>query len=116
MSPRWTLCADGGFQRLSGHRWGDERRAVIAPAVRRRVGTIPTSAAEVRDRSRTAHGAFYATITLPGGVLHHPGREGVNSSIILQGRMKNICVTRAGHAHGRLSAAGNAQGNGFTEP
>ena len=19
----WTLCADGGFQRLSGHRWGD---------------------------------------------------------------------------------------------
>ena len=34
----------------------------------RRVGTIPTSAAEVRGRSQAAHGAFYATISLPGPV------------------------------------------------
>ena len=41
MSPRWTLCADGGFQRLSGHRWGDDRRAVMLPRSGR-VGTVST--------------------------------------------------------------------------
>ena len=46
-----------------------------------RVGTIPTSAAEVRDRSRAAHGAFYATISLSGYgftvcMIHNPGQEG----------------------------------------
>ena len=33
-----------------------------------RVGTIHTSAAEARDRSRAAYGAFYATIALPDPV------------------------------------------------
>ena len=33
-----------------------------------RVGTIYTSAAEVRDRSRAAHGAFFPTISLSGYV------------------------------------------------
>ena len=33
-----------------------------------RVGTIHTSAEEVRDRSRPAHGAFYSTISLSGYV------------------------------------------------
>ena len=42
-----------------------------------RVGTIHTSAAEVRGRSRAAHGAFYSTISLSGSV-QNPGTEGVN--------------------------------------
>ena len=44
-----------------------------------RVGTIYTSAAEVRDRSRSraAHGAFYATISLPGAVYNTRGGGGV---------------------------------------
>ena len=35
-----------------------------------RVGTIYTSAAEVRDRSRPAHGAFYSTMSLPDVVYN----------------------------------------------
>ena len=47
-----------------------------------RVGTIYTSAAEVRDRSRPAHGAFYSTISLPDPVYRIPrGGEGVNPII-----------------------------------
>ena len=40
--------------------WGDERRAVMLPRSGR-VGTIYTSAVEVRvrDRSRATHGALY---------------------------------------------------------
>ena len=43
-----------------------------------RVGTIYTSAAEVRDRSRAAHGAFYATISLPIAVYSNGGGKGLN--------------------------------------
>ena len=42
-----------------------------------RVGTIPTSAAEVRDRSRAAHGAFYSTISLPGPVYRTLAGKGL---------------------------------------
>ena len=44
-----------------------EPRAVMLPRSVR-VGTIYTSAAEVRDRSRAAHGAFYSKMSLPGSV------------------------------------------------
>ena len=43
----------------------------------RRVGTIYISAAEVRDRSRPAHGAFYSTISLPGRVYTTRGGKGL---------------------------------------
>jgi hypothetical protein len=79
MSPRWTLCADGGFQRLSGHRWGDERRAAMLTRSGR-FGTIYTSAAEVRDRSWPAHGAFYSTILLPVIVYNNLDRKGLTPS------------------------------------
>ena len=35
---------------------------------------IHTSATEVRDRSRAAHGAFYSTISLPGPIYRTPAR------------------------------------------
>ena len=69
ISPRWTLCADSAFQRLSGHCWGDQRRAIMLPRSVR-VGTIHTSAVEVRDRSRTAYRAFYAR-GCGGDFQHH---------------------------------------------
>ena len=45
-----------------------------------RVGTIYTSAAEVRDRSRTAHGAFYSTISLPDVVYNILAGKGLRYS------------------------------------
>ena len=48
-----------------------------------RVGTIYTiytSAAEVRDRSRPAHGAFYSTISLPGVVYNTWVGKGLSSN------------------------------------
>ena len=79
------MCRRWISQRLSGHRWGDERRAVMLPRSGR-VGTIPTSAEEVRDRSRAAHGAFYVIQRYRFPVSYNPigdpaGREGVNMVI-----------------------------------
>ena len=42
-----------------------------------RVGTIHTSAAEARDRSRAACGAFYATIALPVMVYNNLTGKGL---------------------------------------
>ena len=50
----------------------------------RRVGTIYTSAAEVRDRSRPAHGAFYSTISLPGLVYKTRVGTGLNLASLLE--------------------------------
>ena len=74
-----------------------------------RVGTIPTSAEEVRDRSRAAHGAFYSTISLPGLLyaIGDPGREGVNGDsqpygVFWYTRPDTycilICISRTWHA------------------
>ena len=45
-----------------------------------RVGTIYTSAEEVRDRSRPAHGAFYSTISLPTPVYRSLDGKGLKRS------------------------------------
>ena len=44
-----------------------------------RVGTIHTSAAEARDRSRAAYGTFYATIALPGLVYQTLAGQGLKA-------------------------------------
>ena len=46
-----------------------------------RAGTIPTSAAEVRDQSRAAHGAFYATISLSGIVYNTQAGKGLKEKV-----------------------------------
>ena len=76
------MCRRLGFQRLSEATAGAtnlDARAAMLPRSGR-VGTIYASAAEVRDRSRPAHVAFYATISLPTPVYTEVGRrgEGVN--------------------------------------
>ena len=52
-----------------------------------RVGTIYTSAAEVRDRSRAAHGAIDATITLPTPVY-----RGLVGKGLMKSSMTEYCA------------------------
>ena len=67
-TPLRTGSVGGGGQRGTGH------------------GTIYTSAAEVRDRSRPAHGAFYSTISLPGGVYTTRAGKGLKRITSMGGR------------------------------
>ena len=49
-----------------------------------RVGTIHTSAAEARDRSRAAYGTFYATIALPVMVYNNLAGKGLMAYYVVQ--------------------------------
>ena len=72
-----AMCRRWISARLSGHHWGDERRAVMLPRSGR-VGTIHTSAAEVRDRSRA--GAFYVQrYRAPRSCILKPGGKGLGT-------------------------------------
>ena len=65
MCRRW-ISAPEACQATAGATSVERSRVMLPRSVR--VGTIHTSAAEVRDRSRPAHGAFYSTISLSGYV------------------------------------------------
>ena len=93
LSPRWMLCADArrwisAPVRPPLPRWGDERRAAMVPRSGR-VGTIYTSAAEVRGRPRTVHrqGVLFNDIASRSSILE-PGREGVKR---LDRRERLVC-------------------------
>ena len=63
-----------------------------------RVGTIYTSAAEVRDRSRPAHGAFYSTISLPGPVYRTlAGKRG--NTVQYRVQLADYTVMGGGSSH-----------------
>ena len=59
-----------------------------------RVGTIYTSAAEVRDRSRPAHGAFYSTISLPVLVYKNLAGKGLMKLVMVIVRLAGVPARR----------------------
>ena len=69
-----TRSQDAGARRPQ-----DDRRArhALPRAAVRTIRTIYTSAAEVRDRLRAAHGAFYTTRSLPVVVYNNLDRKGL---------------------------------------